>query len=117
MLYAAVVGVGFLLQKHISADGWVPVIVLWIVSTALFVEFYVYLWRRGDLGRDPRTGMPFYQLRGWEAKRFIKKRLEQVAVDAAARTTTYRNPREGSIWVTDYPPGDRHPPRLRRLRD
>lgn len=56
-------------------------------------------------------------LRGLEAKRFAEKQLQQLGVDAAAGTTTYRNPADGSIWVMDYPPGDAHPPRLRRQGD
>lgn len=77
-----------------------------------------YRWKSGEgLDRDPKFGMQLQQLRGWEAKRFVKTQLERLDVDAAAGTTTYRNPADGSIWVMDYPPGDAHPPRLRRQRD
>jgi hypothetical protein len=37
-------------------------------------------------------------------------------LDKDAKSTTYRNPADGSIWVMDYPPGEAHLPRLRRQR-
>jgi immunity protein 27 of polymorphic toxin system len=97
--------------------GWVSLIVLSIVVTAL----YVLRWRSGTrLDRDARTGAQLHVLRGREAKRFAEKQLEQVDVDADARTTTYRNPADGSTWIMDYPRSTLHgggSPRLRRQGD
>jgi hypothetical protein len=90
----------------------------WVIGAllALWIVLYGLRWRSGDrLDHDPKTGMQLQQLRGWEARRFVKTQLEQVDADAAAGTTTYRNPRDGKIWVMDYP-GYRSP-RLRLQRD
>lgn len=59
-------------------------------------------------------------LHGNAAQQFAEARLEKVAVDAVAWTTTYRDPADGSIWVMDDPHSEHHgggPPRLRRKRD
>jgi hypothetical protein len=97
--------------------GWVSLIVLSIVVTAL----YVLRWRSGTrLDRDARTGAQLYVLRGREARRFAEKQLEQLDVDVDARTTTYRNPADGSTWIMDYPRSTLHgsgSPRLRRQGD
>ncbi|MFL5914887.1 MAG: Imm27 family immunity protein [Gaiellaceae bacterium] len=66
---------------------------------------------------DPRaTG----EVHGNAAKRFAEAQLEEVAVDVVAWTTTYRDPKDGSIWVMDYPHSEVHgggSPRLRRQPD
>jgi hypothetical protein len=94
-----------------TASWWVigAILVLWIV-------LYGLRWRSGDrLDHEAKTGMQLYELHGRQAKRFIKTQLEQVDVDAAAGTTTYRNPKDGTVWVMDY--SGRRPPRLRLQRD
>ena len=60
------------------------------------------------------------ELHGAAAQRFAEARLEKVAVDAVAWTTTYCDPADGSIWVMDYPHSEVHgggSPRLRREKD
>jgi hypothetical protein len=63
---------------------------------------------------------PVSELHGNAAKRFVETQLQEVEVDAAAWTTRYRNPRDGSEWLLDYPHSEVHgggSPRLRRLPD
>jgi len=103
-----VVGAG-----NVDAPWWVVVLGLLLVI-ALAVH---RLWSGERLDHDAKTGFQLQVLRGWEAKRFAKKQLEEMDTDAAAGTTSYRDPADGSTWVMDYPPGEAHPPRLRRLRD
>jgi hypothetical protein len=57
------------------------------------------------------------ELHGNEAKDFARRFLEQVRVDAARWETWYRDPRDGTIWLMDYPSSELQgggPPRLRR---
>jgi hypothetical protein len=63
---------------------------------------------------------PSDELHGNAATRFAETRLEKVAVDVVAWTTTYRDPADGSFWVMDYPHSEVHgggSPRLRRQQD
>jgi hypothetical protein len=58
------------------------------------------------------------ELTGDNALTFAREVLEEVRVDVVNWTTEYRDPRDGSVWVMDYPKAEYHgggSPRLRRL--
>jgi hypothetical protein len=58
------------------------------------------------------------ELTGNAAQRFAEANLEKIEVDVVQWTTTYRDPRDGSEWLMDYPHSELHgggPPRLRRI--
>ena len=60
------------------------------------------------------------QLTGNAAKEFAASTLEKVRTNAADWTVEYRDPRDGSLWIMDYPQSELHaggPPRLRRVRE
>ena len=64
-----------------------------------------------SIGDDPG------ELHGNAAKEFARRFLEQVRVDADRWETWYRDPRDGTVWLMDYPSSELHgggPPRLRR---
>jgi hypothetical protein len=58
------------------------------------------------------------EFNGNAAKDYAEAHLEEVEVDGVQWTITYRDPRDGSKWLMDYPHGELHgggPPRLRRI--
>jgi hypothetical protein len=58
------------------------------------------------------------ELNGRAAQVFAEAHLEKIEVDVVEWTTTYRDPRDGSKWLMDYPHSELHaggPPRLRRI--
>lgn len=60
------------------------------------------------------------ELTGNAAKEFAESALEKIRTNATDWTIEYRDPRDGSLWVMDYPHSDLHgggPPRLRRVAD
>lgn len=55
---------------------------------------------------------------GNEARAYADDHLEQVDVDPVTWTVEYRDRRNGSRWLMDYPQSELHgggPPRLRRM--
>jgi hypothetical protein len=60
------------------------------------------------------------ELRGRAAQDWADEHLEKVYVDVVRWTVEYRDPRDGSAWLLDYPDGHLEgggPPRLRRILD
>jgi Immunity protein 27 len=58
------------------------------------------------------------ELTGKAASEFAAAHLEEVDIDATAWTIDYRDRRDGSLWLMDYPQGELHgggSPRLRRV--
>jgi hypothetical protein len=58
------------------------------------------------------------ELNGRAAQVFAEAHLDKIEVDVVQWTTTYRDPRDGSEWLMDYPHGELQgggPPRLRRI--
>jgi hypothetical protein len=58
------------------------------------------------------------ELHGNAATRFAKANLEEISTDVVEWTVKYRDPRDGSEWLMDYPHSEVHgggSARLRRL--